>query len=169
MLIVAITVVFTFLLHDNVLAAAAFGPGSDCSTGTAQVYGAGDKHPPADLEALGAKLLKELSAADGVWHANVTIWTTKTSSYHLFATNKTEGCHFHPGTTFATTRQGEGAFRIPDATAIEQTAGDSFYIPEGKVHAFGPADGSNTPVLVTVLWTPPYHPKYTIPAEGCRM
>jgi hypothetical protein len=52
---------------------------------------------------------------------------------------------------------------------ILQEPGDSFFIPKGQPHAFGPLKESIEPVLVSVLWSPPFHEGYTIPADGCRM
>jgi hypothetical protein len=135
--------------------------------GTATLYGGAT--PAVDLAAAARKLLSQLDASKAVFHANVTLWTSPHSSFHLFATNRTEPCHYHPGTTLAHTLQGQGAFRVPYAAPILQSDGDTFFIPARKPHAFGPAHVGAGPVLVTVLWTPPYHPKYTIPTTGCRM
>jgi len=137
------------------------------SLGTATLYGAGGK--TADLAVVAAKLLAKLDASKGLFHANATLWTTKQSSFHLFATNRTEECHYHPGTTLAEVLSGTGAFRVPYGAPVVQRARNSFFIPEGEAHAFGPATEGSGPVLVFVLWTPPFHSNYTIKMSGCRM
>ena len=135
---------------------------------SATLYG-GDAENTVDLAQAGEKLMQQLDAGNGVFHVNLTIWTSHASSLHLFATNRTEPCHFHPGTTLATTLAGHGAFRVPYGSPQPQGAGDSFFIPIGQPHAFGPAKPDSGPVLVSVLWTPPYHAGYTIPTTGCQM
>ena len=137
--------------------------------GSATLYGGIAQTTSVELAQAGQELIRQLDADTGVFHANRTIWTSNASSLHLFAANRTEPCHFHPGTTLATTLAGHGAFRVPYGSPQLQGPGDSFFIPTGEPHAFGPAQPGSGPVLVSVLWTPPYHPGYTIPAPGCRM
>lgn len=79
--------------------------------GSATLYGG--VVPAVDLLAAADKLLAQLSASKSIFHANLTLWTSAESSFHLFATNRTEPCHYHPGTTLAQTLQGQGAFRVP--------------------------------------------------------
>ena len=139
------------------------------SLGSATLYGGNARTTAVELAQAGEELIRQLDASTGVFHANRTIWTSNTSSLHLFAANRTEPCHFHPGTTLATTLAGHGAFRVPYGSPQPQGPGDSFFIPTGEPHAFGPAHPGSGPVLVSVLWSPPYHPGYTVPAPGCRM
>ena len=68
----------------------------------------------------------------------------------------------------ARTLAGAGAFRVPYAPPLPQGPQDTFFIPEGQVHAFGPAEGADAPVLVTVMWTPPFHSNYTVPVPQSR-
>eukprot|EP00941_MAST-03F_sp_MAST-3F-sp1_P000626 g626.t1 len=133
--------------------------------GSATLYGVGKES--LDLELEGKKLLSQLNFEKGIFHASKELFRTEKASMHLFATNRTEACHYHKGTTLAQTVKGQGAFRVPYSLPVLQNAGDSFFIPEGEVHAFGPLE--NEPVLVTVLWSPPLHQNYTInvPESGC--
>ena len=145
--------------------------GGTCTDGggakhSTTLYGGG---APVDLVAAGSALIDQLDATKGIFHANLTLWTSHASSFHLFATNRTEPCHWHPGTTLASTLAGRGAFFVPYTAPQPQNSGDSFFIPIGEPHAFGPAEEGSGPVLVSVLWTPPFHPGYLIPVDGCRM
>jgi hypothetical protein len=156
------------LLSSPLVAGLPIPPLPGMPPGSATLYG-GDAEATFDLAQAGEELMQQLDADSGVYHANLTIWTSHASSLHLFATNRTEPCHFHPGTTLATTLAGHGAFRVPYGSPQLQGAGDSFFIPIGQPHAFGPAQPESGPVLVSVLWTPPYHSGYTVPTTGCRM
>merc|ERR1712146_248431 len=113
------------------------------------------------LSELGDELLSQLDWKAGVQAVGKEIWRSETSSFHLFATNRTEPCHYHPGATFSQTLQGKGAFFVNYGPAVQQNAYDTFFIPAGAPHAFGPAPGVIEPVLVTVLWSPPFHDNYT--------
>mmetsp|Transcript_27827 Transcript_27827/g.33773 ORF Transcript_27827/g.33773 Transcript_27827/m.33773 type:complete len:182 (+) Transcript_27827:265-810(+) len=135
--------------------------------------------PVADFESVGKRLLSELDSSKGIFHANITLWATEHSSFHVFATNRTEPCHYHPRDTVSTTISGHGAFRVPYSTFVLQNPGDQFVIPSGMAHAFGPVD-DNGPVLVSVMWSPPagqwtanktwhWASDVSIPAEGCRL
>ena len=135
--------------------------------------------PASDLEAVAKLLLSQLDAAAGVFHANTTLWATQHSSFHVFATNLTEPCHYHPRDTVSTTIQGRGAFRVPYSSPVPQRQLDQFVIAAGQVHSFGPVEGRDAqPVAVSVMWSPPaghfdnrgwqWAPDVTIPASGCR-
>lgn len=144
---------------------------SPFAAGISSVYGKNARHLSVDIAAAGEKLLSQLDFAKGIQAANITLWTDSTlnASFHLFATNRTEACHFHKGTTVSQTIHGSGAFRVPySSTPVPQNAGDTFVIPRGEAHAFGPAPGVVDPVLVTVLWSPPFHSNYTVPISGCQ-
>ena len=120
------------------------------SRNTVTVY----NHTSQSIALLGQRLLSELDARQNIYHANTTLWSTKESSFHLFATNRTEHCHYHPRETVSTTLKGTGAFRVAYSSPIVQHPGDLFVIPKGKPHAFGPVVGGS-PVLVSVMWSPP--------------
>ena len=133
-----------------------------------------------NIAAVGQRLISELDASQGIYHTNATLWSTKQSSFHIFATNRTEHCHVHPRETISTTLSGKGAFRVPYSSPIPQNTGDLFVIPEMKAHAFGPAVEDGHPVLVSVMWTPPagyfdqnhvwiWADDVTIPTTGCKM
>jgi mannose-6-phosphate isomerase-like protein (cupin superfamily) len=107
----------------------------------------------ADVAVVAKRLLSELDASAGVYHVNTTLWATEHSSFHVFATNRTEPCHYHPRDTVSTTISGRGAFRVPYSAPVPQGPGDLFIIPTGRTHAFGPVDDG--PVLVSVEWSPP--------------
>merc|ERR1712167_267987 len=64
-----------------------------------------------DVRKIGETLIGQLDAGKGIMHAGKELWRTSASSFHVFATNSTETCHFHPAETFAQVLQGEGAFR----------------------------------------------------------
>jgi mannose-6-phosphate isomerase-like protein (cupin superfamily) len=118
---------------------------------------------PIDLSSIGEELLAELSP--DVEAANRTLLVTATTSFHMFATNRTEPCHYHPGETLQRVLHGGGQFYVPYGHAVPQAVGDSFFIPRGLAHSF---DGQlHGPSLVLVRWTPPYHEPYVIPTTGC--
>ena len=150
-----------------ILALLSFSSSSEPYPAKNQVWG--DYGKPVDLLSIGKKLLMQLDSDSGVYHASEELWATKDSSFHIFATNRTEPCHFHPATTFATTLSGEGGFRVPYRSIVRQAPGSSFFIPAGKPHSFGPAPGYMDGVIVTVLWSPPFHSNFTIPIDGCIM
>jgi mannose-6-phosphate isomerase-like protein (cupin superfamily) len=131
-----------------------------------QVYGANTSND--NLEKLGVMLISELQYPK-ITKAMKTLHVTNTSSFHLFANNHTEPCHTHPGLTVSRVIQGHGAFRVPYGKKVLQNPGDEFVIPIGQPHSFGPEDDSSGPVVVLVVWSPPYHENYTIPASGCIM
>merc|ERR1719253_991090 len=93
-----------------------------------------DGVPPVDLEAVAAELLAELGP--GTLAANRTLGVTDRTSFHLFATNRTETCHYHPGDTISTVIQGSGRFYTTNAP-LDQPEGSVFFVPEGAAHAFG--------------------------------
>jgi mannose-6-phosphate isomerase-like protein (cupin superfamily) len=126
------------------------------------VYGASGARIDLDKEA--ARLLAQLTPE--VHAANASLVTTETSSYYLFATNRTETCHYHPGETISRQLLGGGQFYTDYSQPIPQAEGDSFIIPPKAPHAF---DGSlHGPSVVLVRWTPPYKEPYIIPTTGCR-
>lgn len=122
--------------------------------------------PPIDLAATAERLIGELSWEYGVDAVNATLGVTATHSFHMFATNRTETCHFHPGTTVSTVLWGQGRFFSTNAKTSPQAqpTGSVFVIPPGSPHAFGHV---GMPTIVTVAWSPPHHANYTIPATGC--
>lgn len=116
------------------------------------------------MTAIGSRLLKQLSPT--VHAVNDTLLVTETSSYHMFATNRTEPCHYHPAQTVQRVLYGGGQFYVSYGDPVPQRVGDAFVIPPGEPHAFdGQLDG---PSLVLVQWTPPYRDHYVIPTTGCR-
>jgi hypothetical protein len=121
---------------------------------------------PIDLSATAEKLISELSWEDGVDAVNATLGVTATHSFHMFATNRTETCHYHPGTTVSTVLWGHGRFFSTNAKSSPQAqpTGSVFVIPPGSPHAFGHV---GMPTIVTVAWSPPHHANYTIPTTGC--
>lgn len=121
---------------------------------------------PIDLSATAEKLISELSWEDGVDAVNATLGVTATHSFHMFATNRTETCHYHPGTTVSTVLWGHGRFFSTNAKSSPQVqpTGSVFVIPPGSPHAFGHV---GMPTIVTVAWSPPHHANYTIPTTGC--
>lgn len=128
--------------------------------GTLSLYG----EAPIDLSAVAAELLAELSPT--VTAANRTLLVTETSSLHMFATNRTESCHYHPGETLQRLLYGGGQFYVDYSAPVPQAVGDSFVIPPRRAHAF---DGAlHGPSIVLVRWTPPYSPPYIIPTTGCQ-
>ncbi|EGD72181.1 hypothetical protein PTSG_00204 [Salpingoeca rosetta] len=134
---------------------------SALNLGTLRQFG---DHPALDLGAIGEKLLAELSPT--VHAANRTLLVTEHFSFHMFATNRTEFCHYHPGDTLQRVLHGGGQFYVDYGKPVPQNPGDSFFIPKGKPHAF---DGQlHGPSLVLVQWSPPYHDGYIIPTSGCR-
>jgi hypothetical protein len=130
----------------------------DIDLGTFQL----DGQPPINLTATAQRLLNSLSR--GVRAANYTLGRTKRTSFHLFATNRTEFCHFHPGDTTSTVLWGRGVFYSNTSTPTPQTRGSVYFIPRGWPHAFGHV---GEPTVVTVAWSPPYHADYIIPTTGC--
>ena len=120
--------------------------------------------PPVNLTATAERLLGSLSAARGVHAANATLAVTERVSFHMFATNRTETCHFHPGDTTSTVLWGHGMFYSNSSAPAPQPRGSVYFIPRGAPHAFGHV---GLPTVVTVAWSPPFHPGYTIPTQGC--
>ena len=122
--------------------------------------------PPLDLRATAERLLGELSWEDGVYAVNASLGVTATHSFHMFATNRTETCHYHPGTTVSTVLWGQGRFfsTSKKTSPQDQPTGSVFVIPPGSPHAFGHV---GMPTVVTVAWSPPHHANYTIPTTGC--
>merc|ERR1711865_1083948 len=90
---------------------------------------------------------------------------TATTSFHMFATNRTETCHYHPGDTVSTVLWGSGMFYRAAGAPRLQVKGSQYFIPKGNAHAFGHV---GLPAVVTVAWSPPFHPNYSIPMGGCR-
>ena len=88
----------------------------DIDLGTFQL----DGQPPINLTATAQRLLNSLSR--GVRAANYTLGRTKRTSFHLFATNRTEFCHFHPGDTTSTVLWGRGVFYSNTSTHCTSTA-----------------------------------------------
>ena len=119
---------------------------------------------PVNLTLVAAGLLAQLSPERGVFAANATLGVTERSSFHMFATNRTETCHYHPGDTTSTVLWGEGRFYSSSTAPVEQQMGSIYFIPKGAAHAFGHV---GLPTVVTVQWSPPFHENYTIPATGC--
>merc|ERR1712232_1064683 len=123
-----------------------------------------DGQAPIDLGKVARSLLSQLSYAENISAVNASLGQTTRTSFHMFATNRTETCHYHPGDTASTVLWGTGRFyRSTEAPAL-QPRGSQYFIPEGAVHAFGHVD---QPTVVTVAWTPPFHANYTIPSHGC--
>lgn len=122
-----------------------------------------DGQPPINLTATANRLLNSLSAG-GVQAANATLGRTTRTSFHMFATNRTEFCHYHPGDTTSTVLWGRGVFYSSTSTPTSQSKGSVYYIPRGSPHAFGHV---GQPTVVTVAWSPPYHSDYIIPTTGC--
>ena len=129
-----------------------------------------------NIRTVGQRLLSELDASKGIYHTNSTVWATETSSFHIFATNATEFCHYHPRDTVSTTIQGTGQFHVTYSAPIRIAANDQFIIPKESAHAFGPIKGGG-PVVVSVMWSPPagyfegnvwnWYDNVTIPTSGC--
>lgn len=121
----------------------------------------------SEVERVGAELLGQLNASAGILASGRELWRSQTASFHIFATNRTESCHTHPGDTTARTLRGVGAFHLDGRPPVLQRAGDTYFVPEGMRHAYGPSADYHLPVLVAVLWSPPFHDNYTVPAVGC--
>lgn len=150
-----------FLSHTSAAPAPALSPPAP-RLGFLEVYGTDGARIDLDKEA--ARLLAQLTPE--VRAANASLVTTETSSYYLFATNRTETCHYHPGETISRQLLGGGQFYTDYSQPIPQAEGDSFIIPPKAPHAF---DGSlHGPSVVLVRWTPPYKEPYIIPTTGCR-
>eukprot|EP01147_Barroeca_monosierra_P011055 gene11055-3124_t len=129
--------------------------------GTLTAYGA---HSNVNLGTIAKDLLTELSPSKPA--ANRTLLVTEHFSFHMFATNRTEFCHYHPGDTLQRVLYGGGQFYTAYGKPVPQNPGDSFFIPKGKPHAF---DGQlHGPSVVIVQWSPPYHEGYIIPTTGCK-
>ena len=105
-----------------------------------------------------------LNAKKDVYAVNFTLGVTNTTSFHMFATNRTEFCHYHPGTTITTVLWGKGRFYRTNLQPAEQPVGSVYFLPRHVPHAFGHV---GDPAVVTVAWSPPFHPEYTIPTTGC--
>lgn len=118
---------------------------------------------PVDLTATANSLLAQLT--DGVQAANATLGITDTTSFHMFATNRTESCHVHPGATVATVLWGQGQMYSTHRPVLPMPTGSVYYASPFEPHAFGHM-GSQT-VVVTVAWSPPWNATFTIPAKGC--